>query len=476
MRTLKRYWLRWHPLLSISLLLWLVPNTPRRPLAPTQPRTGTIAFVRPGGQAADEIWLIEPDGSNPRRIWDVGQADPNGIAEISDLDWRPDATELAFASDHEFACSLFDSDLYGIRPDGNGHRRITNGPLCAELASYPQGAVSVTVRNFTTLSPLFVYVQGAPEVQSVLIPQGGSATVTFNHVADFGDEVLQQAVAIWGLDRWLAPIALVDVRPGQTTHAGTIDVGGTGFQNFGAYVPSWYSDGARLGYILTSAGSMYGLPATPAAGDHGQPLLNLAQGEIPSSDVLDWGPAPTHTNELLYASYLNSGIYRVTEGSDTPGTKLFDTGIEQVIDVQWLPDGSGFLYTQTGEFRSQANVFHYDFTSQAVAPLTTLTNEFAIDLSPSPDSQWVVFERSATLDLTSGDLWIMRRDGTELRLLVENGLRPSWSARAPQLPSTPTPATPTPTATPDGSPTATTTPKPSGTPPGKQRYLPMVQR
>jgi hypothetical protein len=273
---------------------------------------------------------------------------------------------------------------------------------------------------------------------------------------------LQQAVAIYGLDRWIAPIALADVIPGQTVHAGAIDVAGAGFRNFGAYVPAWHSDSSRLGYILTSAGSMYGLPANPAAGYHGESLLNLAQGEIPSSDVMDWGPAPALANELLYASYLNSGIYRVTEGSDNIGTELIDTGIEQVIDVQWLPDGSGFLYTQTGDFRSNANIFHYDLSSTDVTTLTAFTNEFAIDVSPSPDSQWIVFERSTTIDLSSGDLWIMRRDGTELHLLVENGLRPSWSLQAPQAPGTPTP-------------TATATSDPSATPPAKS-YLPLVQR
>ena len=98
------------------------------------------------------------------------------------------------------------------------------------------------------------------------------------------------------------------------------------------------------------------------------------------------------------------------------------------------------MLAQAGDFRSNANVFHYDFTSTTVTPLTTFTNEFAIDLSVSPDRQAIVFERSASLDLTSGDLWIMQRDGTNLRLLVENGLRPSWSLQALQLPTlTPAP-------------------------------------
>jgi hypothetical protein len=334
---------------------------------------------------------------------------------------------------------------------------MTNGPACADLAAFPKGAVTVTVRNFTSLSPLFVYIQGAPEVQSVLVSPGASTTVTFNVVADFGEGVGQQAVAIWGLDRWLAPIALADVKPGQTVHAGMIDVGGAGVRNFGAYVPSWRSDGSRLGYILTGAGSMYHVPLNPQAGDHGQSVLNLGLGRIPSSDVMDWGPTPALANQILYASYLNGGIYQVSEGSDNPGTKLVATDIESIIDLQWLPDGSGFVFTKTGDFRSNANIYRYDFASGATTQLTQLGDEFSIDISVSPDGEWIVFERSVNLELTAGDLWIMRSDGTEQRLLVNDGLRPSWSQRAPSVPPE-------------------EDPPPEEAPPAAKAYLPLVQR
>jgi Tol biopolymer transport system component len=144
---------------------------------------------------------------------------------------------------------------------------------------------------------------------------------------------------------------------------------------------------------------------------------------------MDWGPTPAVANQILYTSYLNSGIYRVTEGSNNLGTKLVNLGIEQVIDVQWLPDGSGFLFTK-GNFLDYANVYRYDFATSAATPLTQFTDEFAIDVSVSPDGQWIVFERSETNEFTAGDLWIMRWDGTEMRLLVQNGLRPSWSQHA----------------------------------------------
>jgi hypothetical protein len=417
-------------------LATLAPASPR--LVSAQTLSGTIAYTRDNDTTGDEIRLIEPDGSNDRRIWSVGYPDPNNIVNITDLDWSPDAGTLAFASNHEalgaVSCSLFDSDIFAIWPDGTGYRRITNAPTCASLARFPQGSVTVTVRNFSTRSPLFVYIQGAPSIQSLLVSQGDSVTATFPNVADFGDGFLQQAVVIAGDGRWLAPIAAADVKPGQTVHAGRLDVAGAPIVDFGAYVPSWHSDGARLGYILVSAGSMYGVQSNPVAGDYGEPLLALEPSNPPSSDVMDWGPAPAQANQILYSSYLNGGIYLVTEGSTSVGTKLIETGIEGVVDLQWLPDGSGFVFTKQN-FLDRSNVYHYDFSSGDVTQLTQFTNEFAIDVSVSPDGQWIVFERSTTNALTSGDLWLMRRDGTDMRLLVQNGMRPSWSLHAPQIPN-----------------------------------------
>jgi hypothetical protein len=422
--------------LSICGLLGVVAfgSVAPHPVA-AQTVAGTIAYMRDNDTSGDEIWLIEPDGSNNRRIWSTGQADPSfgDPFRITDLDWSLDASAIAFSSQHEQACSIYESDIYTIQPDGSGYRRITSSPACAALASYPKGNVTVTVRNFTTLGPLYVYVQGAPMAQYV--PAGSSTTVTVANVADFGDGVLQQAVVIDGPDRWVAPIALADVKPGQTVHAGRLDVSGNGIENLGAYTPSWHRNGTRLGFISNGCGGMAQIAAHPQTNETGTYLL---QAQNVFACVLDWGPTPALANQLLYWIQVkdgvgDGGIYRVTEGSTNRGTELVDTGIEGVIDVQWLPDGSGFLFTK-GNYIDHANVYRYDFASGRVTQLTTFTSEFAIDVSVSPDGQWIVFERAATQNLTAGDLWLMRRDGTNMRRLVQNGMRPSWSQRAPQMP------------------------------------------
>jgi len=304
---------------ALALLALLAASAAFRPDAPppvsAQGVPGTIAYVRNNTETGDEIWLIEPDGSNDRRIWSSGLPDPNNVFNITELDWRPDAAELAFTSEHEQLCSIYEADIYAIRPDGGGYRRVTNGPACAALANFPKGSVTVTVRNATTRNPLFVYVQGAPTAQSAIVPQNGSATLTFNNVADFGDGRLQQAVVIWGGLRWATPLALADVKPGQTVHAGSLEVSGAGTEDFSARIPSWHSDGSRIGWIFAGCASMQQTPANPAAGDNGTALM---QASVPAC-VMDWGPTPALANQILY------GIY---------GTDLASTALPKAVPIR----------------------------------------------------------------------------------------------------------------------------------------------
>jgi Tol biopolymer transport system component len=64
-----------------------------------------------------------------------------------------------------------------------------------------------------------------------------------------------------------------------------------------------------------------------------------------------------------------------------------------------------------------------------VTQVTQIQNEFTGAFSISPDGEWIVFERSKTLDQDREiDLWIVRKDGKNARLLVRNGFSPSWKS------------------------------------------------
>ena len=387
--------------------------------------TGTIAYARAG-----ELHLIEPDGSNDRTIWTVPRTDLGYT--VTAPAWRPDGGEIAFSSDHEAATSVYERDLYAVRPDGSGLRKLTNAPLHAQLGAYPAGSVTVTVTNLTSDGgPYFIYVAGAPEPQSVLIPSGESKTLTFDDVADFG-AVRQQAVAILGAMRWW-DAAAADVGAGRTVDAGTLSITQFGgLEHYGAQSPLWRADGSRLGFFNTPTCLVGEVTATPPLSNAYDLLLD--PDVFPSPCVVDRAPIASIANEMLVADdgeYSASGetsIYRTTEGSGAAGTPLVTIGdYVRVIDTRWLPDGSGFIVARTGGLLDDAiNLYEYAFGSATPRQITTFTDEYVRFFSISPDGERIVFERVTSLD-GPADLWVIGRDGSNPAPLVQNASYPAWN-------------------------------------------------
>ena len=395
-----------------------------------------IAYIRDGV----EIRVISPDGTNDRRLWT--HPDAKKALGIDSLAWRPDGKELVFSSRHAAAASLYDADLYAVQPDGSGLRKLTNPPQGSEFSRFPKGNVSVTVRNAQPVyqqsqasSGVFiVYVAGAAEPQQITLPPGATKTLLFNQVADFGNTA-QAVVAIWGNFRWFIPG--VDVRAGTTVKAPVFSITGDGIEYFGAYRPVWRQDGSRVSY-RSGVCTLNSVPVNPTAGEYAfNPLFS---GKHPlGTCVWDWGPTAATANQLLYSEN-NSGdssIFRVTEGGKHPGEKLAtysNIAYQLLFDLRWLPDASGFLFSNQTLMRDSANIFRYDFATRKVTQVTQLQNEFTGAFSISPDGQWIVFERSKTLDEDRAiDLWIVGTNGKNTRLLTRNGFAPSWGRGPTQI-------------------------------------------
>ena len=390
---------------------------------------GTVAYVRNG----TEIRLIESDGSNDRRLWT--HPDAKKELGIYDVAWRPDGKELAFSSAHAAASSLYHADLYAIRPDGSGFRKLTNPPDRAEFARYPKGAVSVTVRNDqpsyrqsqASAGVFIVYVAGADEPQQITLPPGSAKTVLFKNVADFGN-MAQAVVAMWGNYRWFTPG--VEVQAGRTTKAPVFSITGDGIELLGAFHPVWRSDGSRVSY-RNGVCTLNSVPLNPTPGEYVYDPLFGGKNPL-GTCVWDWGPTPATANQLLYTENASgdSSIYRMTEGGTHPGQKLAQfSNIEYqlLFDLQWLLDGSGFVFSNQTLMRDSANLFRYDFASRKTTQITRLENEFTGEFSISPDGRSIVFERSKSLDENRAiDLWIVPLNGGNPRLLVNNGFSPSW--------------------------------------------------
>jgi Tol biopolymer transport system component len=402
------------------------PSNPPNP--PAAPSNATIAYARGG-----EIRLVEADGSNDHSLWTVPR--PDLPYTVTGLAWKPDATEIAFSSDHEEATSFYGRDIYAVSSDGSRLRKLTNGPTLEGLTSLPKGSVTLTVQNNTSDGgPWFVYVMGASQPQMITLGLGESARLTFNDVADLGSGI-QPAVAINGTDRWFG-VAGADVQSGRSADAGLLTITPFGgVPHFGADVPAWRSDGSGLAYLESPICQLDALPANPPAGTTG--TAALPEGVFESTCGFDLGPAPIADQLLVvddgdYSTNGETHIYRTTQGSGSRGTLVGTlTDYVRLVDIHWLPDGSGFIVARTGGLLDESvNLYEYSLTDGSVHQITAFTENPARRFSIAPDGRNIVFERASSLDGPS-DLWIMARDGSGQRLLVANAGYPSWNPRRP---------------------------------------------
>lgn len=395
---------------------------------PASPVSG-IAYI-----SGSEIHLIASDGTGDRVLWASPAGPPVSqfVVPVSGLIWRPDGTELAFASDHEQAYSWFQHDVYALRADGNGLRRITNPPARADLASLPTATVKVTVMNATlSYGTFIVYMMGATAPATITLGPADGQTVTFQ-VADLGN-VAQPIVAMFGEKRWFGSRA-PDIQAGTTVDAGLLTITATSSApGWGAGGPAWRADARDVAFILVPWCTLRYVADPPPAGPSMDALVD--ENAFTGFCAYDRGPTPATANKLLVATRQENvtSIYLVSEGATSPGTPIVSLDDYNFIyDIRWLPNGSGFLVSmRDGLMDDYANLYEYDFPS---GPLRKLTNFQVADeqmraFSISPDGNQIVFEWSTTSLVASGphDLYVMNRDGSGQRLLVRNAVSPAWS-------------------------------------------------
>jgi dipeptidyl aminopeptidase/acylaminoacyl peptidase len=439
-------------LLSIAI----VPASSRTVLGASAEDPGTIAYVR---RSPNQIRLIQPDGTNDHSLWT--SPTPDSVVGITNLAWRPDGAMLAFSSDHEDTCSWYETDVYTIRSNGAGLRRVTNSPACADLSSYPQGAVIVNVASLGKTGHFSVYVQGSAELKGITLAGMDSGQVTFDHVADLGPHIVQPAVGIYGLYRYPGDTA-PDVQAGQTVAGPTIWLSSNNEHDaLGTGKITWRSDGSRIGYAMRSCSAARQIAPNPPLGSLG---ADLPTGADLSPCLVDWAPTASRADQFLYSvdwsAWVDNvqGIYLTSTTATGAGTQLVSEGyfqahfnfnnIGRVYDLKWLPDGSGFLFTMGYIYVNLddpdpvcvgtcSDVFEYSFATGAVTQVTRLGDDTARGLSISPDGQHVAFERVTEdpinpLNNTSA-IWVVQRDGSGLRLLVNDAASPAWGGTTPSL-------------------------------------------
>jgi TolB protein len=136
----------------------------------------TIAFVR---GYPDALWLMDADGSNERQLT-MPPRDPDlGPAQDSQPDWSPDGSLIAFTRAHESyegptGHARDRLDIFLVRPDGTGLRRLTTAPAQNRAPSWsPDGKriVFSSTRGRGDFS--HIYVMNANGTRQTRLTSGG---------------------------------------------------------------------------------------------------------------------------------------------------------------------------------------------------------------------------------------------------------------------------------------------------------------
>ncbi len=375
---------------------------------------GTITYLH-GDNDFNEIRLVEPDGSNDRSVWRI----ESEFSKMFDVAWRPDASEIAFTSNHEFHQSIYSSDIFAIRPDGSGLRRITNFPSINNLpADTPTGTVEGTVYNSNNeYYAAMLIIHGAPEPVSIQLAPNDYTTFRVENVMDFGIGVFQSIAVLSDSYREIAATVL-DVVAGETV----ADVQVIYYRNSSHFEPrnlTWSSDGSVIGFSMD--GLFRKITPDPVEYTISQDVFSQL-GEHISMNAQAWSPVD---DWILYEKFLK-GIYRIKDNSTTVGEEVFYS--MNASNPTWLPDASGLIYTELDQ--QAVKMKRYDFDNSSSSDIFTLFNEYFGPMSVSwPNGNYTVYTRYSKTYSTS-NLWVVSNQNPAIQWPLTNSIQngnPDWS-------------------------------------------------
>ncbi|MEJ2643227.1 MAG: hypothetical protein P8010_27100 [Desulfosarcinaceae bacterium] len=221
---------------------------------------GTIAYLEENDEGDPiAIGTLDPNTNETQTIW----THPDGYFDLySNLAWKPDGTELAFLSDHDFQFSIFRADIYAIKPDGSGLHHVP-GYRDVVDENLPRVTVRGAIEADTGVSgatySIIMGIQGTDKGQMITVSEGETVSFTIHDVPVLDDpDVFNQPLILqyWGGGcgagiEYAFPMGMVA--------NGGVDIGTTPF--FAAnciglltgYLPSdlsWKYDGSEIGFAL----------------------------------------------------------------------------------------------------------------------------------------------------------------------------------------------------------------------------------
>jgi dipeptidyl aminopeptidase/acylaminoacyl peptidase len=302
-----------------------------------------IAFTsrRDGGDP--EIYIMNADGSNPRRFT-VRSGDDEQPT------WSPDGTRIAWVSDQ-----FGNTDIVSANLDGSGFRQHTsNGAFADTNPEYsPDGSLIAFRSNRSGSGDIYVVdANGGPEAGIRQITNDATADATPTWSPD-GSRIAFTSSRSGNEDIWSVGSGGLEQSPRQLTN----DPGGD-------REPSWSPDGARIAFVSTRGGGTAHIWTTGSGGTEAGPL------QLTSSVILDEGPAWQTVAPLPAVASLSPA--GVVSGSPDVAIIVQGSGFVRRSQVRWngQPRATQFVSPERLTFIAPAS----DLAAPGAARVTVATS------------------------------------------------------------------------------------------------------
>jgi Tol biopolymer transport system component len=216
-----------------------------------------------------------------------------------------------------------------------------------------------------------------------------------------------------------------------------------------AVAPAWSGDGTRIAFGLAQFSPVVqGLgPARLALFDVASRAVTLHTGDGENAGFPSWSPDGTR---IVYRQRTDSASSLHLLDIDTSSSTLLLEDFGRVDFPAWSPDGSVVLFTS--DHGGNYDLYTIDLVSRHIEQLT-ITPGIDGYGSWSPDGQLIAFasvrggyKDEAALNpgnpQAAADLYVMRADGSDVRMLTENSFEeatPGWAPLAQPAATAPPP-------------------------------------
>jgi Tol biopolymer transport system component len=193
------------------------------------------------------------------------------------------------------------------------------------------------------------------------------------------------------------------------------------------YTPSFSPDGRFM--IFTRCGHVEGVCAIYRVRTDGTHLKAITHFQL---EISDWGPSYSPDGgTIAFGSFSRRGVLASTYLMDADGSHIRPLGIPpelQLLGGDWSPDGSKLASSSNCCNPQNGDVWTVKPNGKGLTQLMDTPDENDNGGTWSPNGDALVFERTNP-EFTDSDVYVMRADGSRVRLLQTHARYPNWSPR-----------------------------------------------